>query len=74
MLLALLRVPENAILEDYMMSTDPERERLLADQITTTVEVLRGVLENLEVEAYLYSGGMSQSDLDKIKERVLETG
>ena len=73
MLLALLGVPDEEIVNDYMMSTDPEREELLRERNTTSQEVIRNAVKDLDMEAYLLDACLSQSDIDKVKSRLLET-
>jgi hypothetical protein len=72
LLLSAVGVTPDEILADYEMSIDPERDVLLAREHTTTKEVIRAVLEGLNINAYLREGGMSTDDLDVLRERLLE--
>jgi hypothetical protein len=51
---------------------DPEREVLLAHEHTTTRDVILTTLASLEIESYLREGGLSQTDLDAVRARLLE--
>ncbi|MBN1564574.1 MAG: tyrosine-protein phosphatase [Anaerolineae bacterium] len=73
LLLALVGVEADDIIADYELSVDPEREKLLAGENTTTREVLLNTLAALDVETYLRKGGMSQADLDALRARFLES-
>ncbi len=73
LLLALVGVAPEDIIADYELSVDPEREKLLAAENTTTREVLQNVLDTLDAEAYLRAGGLSQADLDALRARFLES-
>jgi len=72
LLLALVGIPPEDILADYELSVDPEREELLANERTTTREVILSTLAALNVDDYLLSGGLSQTDLEAIRNRFLE--
>lgn len=72
LLLTLVGVAPDDIIADYELSVDPEREKLLAAENTTTREVLQNVLDTLDAEAYLRAGGLSQADLDALRARFLE--
>ena len=72
LLLTLVGVATEDIIADYELSIDPEREELLRAEHTTTREVLLNTLAWLDTEAYLRSGGLSQADLDAVRERLLE--
>ncbi len=73
MLLALLGVPDEEIVNDYMMSTDPEREELLRERNTTSQEVILNSVKDLDMEAYLLDVGLNSSDINKVKSRLLES-
>ncbi len=72
LLLAVAGVTPEAILADYELSVDPEREVLLARENTTTPQVIRTLLDWLDIDAYLLSGGMSPQDLAALRARLLE--
>ena len=72
LLLALAGVAPNDILADYELSSDPERDELLARQHTCTRDVILATLAGLDIEAYLRGGGLSQVDLDTVRTRLLE--
>jgi hypothetical protein len=48
------------------------REELLAGQQTTTRETILNTITSLDAESYLLSGGLSQADLEMIRNRFLE--
>jgi protein tyrosine/serine phosphatase len=73
LLLSLVGVSAEDILADYQLSVDPEREELLAGRNTTTRETIFDVLNSLDVENYLISGGLKQIDIDALRNRFLET-
>jgi len=74
LILALAGVSLEDIAADYELSVDPVREELLAGQHTTTRETILATLASLDVEDYLRSGGLSQTELDTISARFLEAG
>jgi protein-tyrosine phosphatase len=69
LLLALAEVTPEAILADYELSPDPEREEILAGRHTSTREVILNTLSGLEVERYLLQAGVSQADLAAVRKR-----
>lgn len=71
LLLALVGVAPEEIIADYALSTDPERDELLAREHTSVRDVLLGALEGLNIERYLGLGGTSQSDLAAVRQRFL---
>lgn len=73
MLLALLGVPHAEIAEDYLLSLDPERDKLLQARNTTAREVILEALKDLDMEVYLLGAGVSPGELDAIKNRMLES-
>jgi protein-tyrosine phosphatase len=73
LLLALAGVSPDDIVSDYAMSIDPEREEMLAREHTTTREVIHSTLASLNIDNYLLSGGLSQTDLYAIRTRFLES-
>ncbi len=73
MLLALLGVPHAEIAEDYLLSQDPERDKLLQERNTTAREVILETLKDLDMEAYLLGARVSPGEIDAIKNRMLES-
>ena len=71
LLLAAVGVGPEAIIADYELSVDPERERILAQEQTSTRAVLQAVLDWLDIEAYLRQAGLSPLDLDALRTRLL---
>lgn len=72
LLLALVGIGADEIAYDYELSPDPDRERLLQEQHTSTREVILNVLAILDAQTYLLDAGLSQADLDAAKDRLLE--
>jgi protein-tyrosine phosphatase len=72
LLLALVGVSAEDIVTDYELSPDPEREEILKAQDTSSRNVILETLENIDVETYLLAGGLSPSDLEAARERLLE--
>ncbi|AIG77218.1 Hypothetical protein AJAP_21800 [Amycolatopsis japonica] len=88
LLLALADVRPEAIAADYDLSTEalkplfalmgaedqgPIIQSALADRGTTTQAAILSTLEGLDVERYLLAGGVSNTDLDGIRKRLLES-
>lgn len=73
LLLNLVGVSLQDITADYELSEDPVRDQLLAERNTNAYEVLQRTLAGIDLENYLLEGGMSQSDINAIKEKLLET-
>ncbi|MEJ2487631.1 MAG: tyrosine-protein phosphatase [Anaerolineales bacterium] len=71
MLLSLLRVSHEEIASDYLLSTDPARDKLLHERGTTAREVILDTLKQLDIEGYLMGADVSQEELDKLRDRVL---
>ncbi|MBN2002840.1 MAG: tyrosine-protein phosphatase [Anaerolineae bacterium] len=71
LLLALVGVTPEDILIDYEMSVDPYREELLNGVHTSTREVILDTLVSLDAENYLLAGGLSRSDLEVVRARLL---
>lgn len=71
LLLALVGVSSDEIVADYELSVDPEREELLAAEHTTTRETILATLASLDIETYLISGGLNQTDLKAIRTRFV---
>jgi len=74
LLLALVGVVPEDIATDYEMSPDPRREELLKSEHTSSREVILDTLSWLDAENYLLTGGLSQSNLKVLQERLLEPG
>jgi protein-tyrosine phosphatase len=72
LVLALAGVRPEEIVADYVLSLDPEREVLLANEHTTTPEVITATLDWLDIDAYLCEGGLSQGDLAAVRARLLD--
>jgi protein-tyrosine phosphatase len=73
LLLSLVGVSPDDIIADYELSADLEREKLLAEQHTTTRKTILATLASLNVEEYLLAGGLSNNDLKVIRRRFLES-
>lgn len=73
LLLSLVGVSLQDITADYELSADPVRDQLLAERNTNAYEVLQQTLAGIDLENYLLEGGMSQSYINAIKEKLLET-
>ncbi len=71
LLLALIGVSPEDILADYELSVDPEREKLLEKEGTTTREVLLNTMAGISIENYLLEGGMTQNDITTLRTRLL---
>jgi len=69
LLLALVGVLPEEIAADYELSPDPERAELLAREHTSAHEVILSTLAQLDAEAYLRAGGLSQPDLNAVRLR-----
>jgi protein-tyrosine phosphatase len=72
LLLAAVGVTTDDIVADYELSVDPEREVILAREHTTTRDVILATLASLDIEPYLRKGGLSRTDLDAVRTRLLE--
>jgi protein tyrosine/serine phosphatase len=73
LLLALVGVSLEDITADYELSADPVRDQLLAERNTNAYEVLQKTLAGIELESYLLEGGMTQSEINAIREKIIET-
>jgi hypothetical protein len=72
LLLALVGVEPRLIAEDYELSPDPDRDELLKSQHTSSRAVILAALAGLDVESYLLAGGLAGSDLETLRQRLLE--
>jgi protein-tyrosine phosphatase len=70
--LALAGVSLHDITADYELSIDPVRDQLLAERNTNAYEVLQKTLEGINIEDYLIEGGMTQKDINDLREKILE--
>jgi hypothetical protein len=70
--LALAGVSLADITSDYELSADEVRDRILAERSTNAYEVLQKTLTGIDLENYLLNGGMTQSDIHAIREKLLE--
>jgi len=73
LLLSLVGVAPEDILADYALSIDPEREEILANHGTTTRDVILKTVSQLNAEEYLLKGGLTQTDIDAIRRRFIES-
>jgi protein tyrosine/serine phosphatase len=73
LLLNLVGVSLQDITADYELSADPVRDQLLAERNTNAYEVLQKTLAGIELESYLLEGGMTQSEINAIREKIIET-
>ncbi len=73
LLLSLVGVAPEDILVDYELSVDPEREEILANHGTTTRDVILKTIDQLNAESYLLEGGMSRTDINLLRTRLLTT-
>lgn len=71
LLLTLAGVTPDDIVADYELSPDPDRVEILARQQSTVREVILGVLDGLEIDRYLETGGVSQADLAAVRQRLV---
>lgn len=73
LLLALAGVSLTDIAADYELSVDPVRDQLLAERNINAYEVLFKTLEGINIENYLLEGGMTQTDLNALRTKLLTT-
>src|SRR6185312_2228342 len=86
LLLALLGVSPEVIAADYLLSAErlrrlyrargeedqgPELEAALRDRGTTAQQVIAATLREVDVEATLRGGGLSSSDIQRLRARLL---
>jgi protein-tyrosine phosphatase len=71
LLLALAGVTPDDILADYELSSDPDREALLAREHSSVRDAVLGALAGLDIDSYLRRGGVSQADLAAVRRRLL---
>ena len=70
LLLTLAGVTPDDMIADYELSPDPEREALLVREHSSVREALSNALEGLNIESYLSLGGVSQSNLAAVRQRL----
>jgi protein-tyrosine phosphatase len=70
LLLALAGVAPEEIATDYVLSGDDQAE-FLASRGTSSTEVIRSTLTELDVEAYLLASGVGAADLAAVRDRLL---
>ena len=71
LLLALVGVTPDAIIADYELSPNPERDELLAREHCSIRDAILGALAGLDIDSYLGMGGVSQDDLAAVRKRLL---
>lgn len=71
MLLSLLKIPQEEVVSDYLLSADPERDKLLRARGTTAREVILNVLLDLDMDDYLLGANVNQGELEQLRDRVL---
>lgn len=72
LLLGLVGVLPKEISEDYELSHDTYRDEMLNALDTTSGEVIRETMANIDLETYLLGEGVSQEDLEAVRTRFLE--
>ncbi|MBN2549393.1 MAG: tyrosine-protein phosphatase [Anaerolineales bacterium] len=71
LLLALAGVELDEVVADYQLSVDAARDEYLAKQNTSVQQVIQGLLEEIDIDSYLLSGGASPQDLTAVRRRLL---
>lgn len=72
LLLALAGVTPGDIIADYKLSTDPDRDELLAREHSSVRDAILGALAELDnIDSYLSQGGVNQDDLAAVRRRLL---
>ena len=71
LLLALVGVTPDAIIADYELSPNPERDELLAREHCSIRDAILGALAGLDIDGYLGMGGVRQADLAAVRKRLL---
>lgn len=71
LLLALVGVAPEEIIADYALSSDPERDELLAREHSSVRDALLSALEGLNIDSYLIMGGTHRDDLAVVRQRLL---
>jgi len=70
LLLALAGVTPDEIAADYVLSGDDQAE-FLASRGTSSTEVIRSTLADVDVEGYLLASGVGASELAAVRDRML---
>jgi len=71
LLLALVGVTPDDIIADYELSSDPDRDELLARNHSSVRDAILSALAGLNVDSYLSLGGVSQDDLAAVRKRFV---
>jgi hypothetical protein len=71
LLLALTGVTPDDMIADYELSSDPERDELLAREHSSVREAILSALDGLNIDSYLRMGGVSPSELALVRKRLL---
>jgi hypothetical protein len=71
LLLTLAGVTPEDIIADYELSPDPDRDKLIAHDHSSTRAALLGALAGLDIDSHLRKGGVSQAELTAVRERLL---
>jgi hypothetical protein len=71
LLLALTGIIPDDMIADYELSSDPERDELLAREHSSVREAILSVLDGLNIDSYLRMGGVSQSEVALVRKRLL---
>jgi protein tyrosine/serine phosphatase len=89
LLLALLKIEPSVIAADYSLSAQrlrplyqargeedqaPALEAALRERGTNAQQVIEGTLEEINVEAVLRGGGLSSSDIQRLRARMIDPG
>ena len=71
LLLSLVGVTPDAIIADYELSPNPERDELLVREHCSVRDAILSALTGLDIDSYLGMGGVSQDDLAAVRKRLL---
>jgi hypothetical protein len=71
LLLALVGVALDDIIADYELSPDAERDDLLAGEHSSVGKAIRSALEGVDVESYLWMGGVSKEEIAAVRKRLV---
>ena len=72
LMLAMVGVSAEDIVADYELSPDPERDEILEARGTSSRKVIFDTLASINIDPYLITAGLSQSDLSKARDRLVE--
>jgi protein tyrosine/serine phosphatase len=70
LVLALAGVAPEEIAADYCLSGESEADAFLARRGTSASELILSILADLDVEAYLLGGGLTEGELSRIRARL----